>query len=217
MFSVTLWLDLRFISPQRSDASAAVGRDENSASCETPPSRRAVQAAVTVCRTCSSITAGSSATRALTIRSSLLHFTCAAATTPAACDCSPGWPRRTTLPTDRSPSDGPPRRRAGSATACKRLTTSSSRSSRANGVAAGDADAAVEPAQLGLALGVDVVIDVENLAAEVALLIEQFRQRRRSPARSSPTAAAPATPGYCSLTRPVNSSICGARPIRRCD
>ena len=37
--------------------------------------------------------------------------------------------------------------------------------------------AAVQPAQLGLALGVGVVVDVEDLPAEVALLVEQFRQR----------------------------------------
>src|SRR5439155_17466459 len=43
-----------------------------------------------------------------------------------------------------------------------------------NGIGGADLDAAVEPAQLGLALGVDVVIDVQDLAAEVAALIEQL-------------------------------------------
>jgi len=40
-----------------------------------------------------------------------------------------------------------------------------------------DADAGVEPTQFGLAVGVDVVIDVEYAAAELSFLGEQFDER----------------------------------------
>src|SRR5262245_59275350 len=41
----------------------------------------------------------------------------------------------------------------------------------------GDADAGIEPAQLGLALGIDIVVDVEHAPAEVAFLLQQGQQR----------------------------------------
>ena len=75
----------------------------------------------------------------------------------------------------------------------------------------GHPDAAVEPAQLRLALGVDIVVDVEDLAAEIALLVEQLRQRLEALARLGRQAAGPARRDSPSRPGPASSfSTAGA-------
>ena len=41
-------------------------------------------------------------------------------------------------------------------------------------------DAAVQPAKLRFALGIDVVINIQNLSAEIAVLIEEFEKILKS-------------------------------------
>ena len=71
--------------------------------------------------------------------------------------------------------------------------------------------AGVEPAQLRLALGVGVVVDVEDLAAEGPVLVEQVRVGVEALARSSPRRAAPACRGTAPPTSLVSSSSSAGR------
>ncbi len=127
--------------------------------------------------TSASSTAGSMATRAFTISSASRGFS------PLGSDNFGAVSLLITLPTANAPASSMPISfRCATSPPRVRHTVARSRENvrqeyieierlRARQRARG-----VQPAEFGLALGISVVVDVENLAPERALLLEQFRE-----------------------------------------